>query len=470
MQLKVMEFNIEYGGELVDFSAVLDAIVAGGASVVAIEEACGNMEKIARDLGWPYFDQRSQVVSKHPLLAPEEAGGLSTFLEIEPGRVVAIVNVHLPDERYGPFEIGGEGADAQHVLAIEEAERVPAIEEALRVATELENAAVPVFVAGDFNAPSHLDYTDATVGAREHVKFPVEWPVSKLVEQAGFVDSFRATHPDPVAEPGITWPAFRPRVDGYNPGPDGAVSDRIDFIYAGGPATALASEIVGEDGADGVDVAVSPWPTDHRAIVSTFEVTPAPVPTLLSAFPRVVSLGGTVQVAYRIEEADADDAALELLLSPAPTTGVDRAEIEHGTRGGSVGFDTTGWQPGRYDVALHRRERSSVIARTTFWVRPRDGAAEIVTGTAYRSGEPIVVEWRNAPGNRADWVGVYERGDDPRAVPSRMWRHTRSAVDGSLTFDDRARGFPLDAGDYTIRLLEDDGFDTLASAEFTVTD
>src|SRR4051795_9545968 len=85
MRFKMMEFNIEYGGERVDFQGVLNAIEAGGASVVAIEEGYGNMEKIAHGLDWPYFDARTQIVSKYPLLAPESTDALYTYVELEPG-------------------------------------------------------------------------------------------------------------------------------------------------------------------------------------------------------------------------------------------------------------------------------------------------------------------------------------------------------------------------------------------------
>jgi hypothetical protein len=52
MTLKVMEFNIEYGGEEVDLRGVLDAIRAADADVVAIEEGYVNMPRIAAGLGW----------------------------------------------------------------------------------------------------------------------------------------------------------------------------------------------------------------------------------------------------------------------------------------------------------------------------------------------------------------------------------------------------------------------------------
>ena len=84
---------------------------------------------------------------------------------------------------------------------------------------------------GDFNAPSHRDWTDATVGMRPHVTQPFDWPTSVATEQIGLVDAYRSVYPDPVTHPGLTWPADRPFVDGYNPAADGHPEDRIDLMY-----------------------------------------------------------------------------------------------------------------------------------------------------------------------------------------------------------------------------------------------
>jgi hypothetical protein len=49
--LRVMEFNIEYGGPGVDFDSVPKAIQVAGADVVGIEEGFGNLPRIAKALG-----------------------------------------------------------------------------------------------------------------------------------------------------------------------------------------------------------------------------------------------------------------------------------------------------------------------------------------------------------------------------------------------------------------------------------
>ena len=62
----------------------------------------------------------------------------------------------------------------------------------------------PIFLTGDFNEPSSLDYTAETVGTHKGIDEPVPWPVSEELLDLGFRDSYRDAHPDPVAEPGIT--------------------------------------------------------------------------------------------------------------------------------------------------------------------------------------------------------------------------------------------------------------------------
>jgi hypothetical protein len=476
MQLKVMEFNIEYGGEQVDFQGVINAIKAGGASVVAIEEGYGNMPKVADGLGWPYHDPRTQIVSKYPLLEPPNSDGLFTYVEVMPGRVVAIANVHLPSKRYGPFQIDRNHADANEVVDVEQAVRVPAVKAPLDAVQALAAKGVPVFLTGDFNAPSHLDYTDATVGIRKQVKFPIDWPVSELVEKAGLVDSFREVHPDPVADPGLTWPASRPHVDGYNPGPNGAEADRIDFIYSGGSAKPVSSVIVGEKGADGVDITSSPWPTDHRATVSTFEVAPASPPTLLSVSPKLLDLGDTAQIAYHIAAEDSGMTAPEIGVRTTGHHGhgIDTSSLQLGEEDGTVRVPTARWIPGRrYEVVLSDGDDQAAppAARNEVWVQAEGGTPEVsTTQSSYRAGEPITAAWNFAPGNRWDWVAVYKRGGNPHVNYYRMWEYTHSSVEGSFTFNDRVHGFPLDPGEYSVYLLQDDSYNKLAAGHFTVTD
>ncbi len=466
-ELAVMEFNIEYGGEQVDFDSVPKAIEAAGADLVGIEEGYGNMPRIARALGWPYYDNRTQVVSRYPLLSPDD-GGPYDFVEVAPGRVVAIGNVHLPSTSYGPFQVRN-GARPGQVIAIERHKRLPAVEPTLKVLAHLAARGIPVFLTGDFNAPSHLDWTPAAVGTRDNLKFAIDWPVSEAVERAGMRDSFREIHPDPVADPGLTWPANRPIVKGYNPYRNGAPADRVDFVYAGGPSTTLDSELVGEPGSDAA-VEVDPWPSDHRATVSTFEIHPAPAPLIVSLDRRLVAVGEDAVVRFH---APASEAKAIVLVPPGGDPRSDALQewpIDAATsEAGSMSLSSDELPPGAYDVVL-RDGLGRSLARTALWVEAPGAAPEVrATRSRYRVGEPIRVRWRLAPGNRWDWVGIYKRDANPNVAYYKQWAYTGASIEGSVVLDRDANGpWPLPAGKYTVYLLRDDSYDEIAGGDFIV--
>ena len=464
LTLRVMEFNVEYGGTEVDFDSIPKVIEASGADIVAIEEGYGNMPAIAGSVGW-HFDNRSQVMSRFPVLTPPGDRPF-VYVAVAPGSVVAVANVHLPSVAYGPFKIR-DGASADQVQATEEHRRLSALASTLAVIEGLAADGVPVFLVGDFNAPSHLDWTEAAVGARDHVVFPMAWPVSVAVEEAGLVDSYREANPDPVADPGLTWPANRPHVDGYNPYANGAPADRIDFVYAGGPLRTIESELVGEEGEPGVDIAVSPWPTDHRATMSTFEVEPAPAPRIVSLEQRLVTAGDDVRARFNA-------AGCASFVSFAPAGGdrddaLDEVSEHDGDNMGILPTSTRGWTPGTYEALLYSCSEM-VLARAPFWVQAAGGEPEVGTRrSSYSTGHPIEVTWRFAPGNRADWVGIYRRDADPNRASYLSWVYTGGTVEGSAVFDAESPGpWPLRAGAYTVYLLRDDSYVALAGANFRI--
>jgi endonuclease/exonuclease/phosphatase family metal-dependent hydrolase len=468
-ELTVMTFNVEYGGEEVNFESVIRTIEKSNADVVGLEEAWGNTARIARALGWDHYDNRTQTISRLPLLAPADADGLHTFVEVDPGRVVAIGNVHLPASPYGPFRLR-DGVTPKAVVAMEERVRLTAARPFIHALSRLARDGIPVFLVGDFNAPSKLDWTEAAVGSRDHVEHAVEWPVSAALENAGFEDSYREVHPDPVEHPGLTWPAARPFVPGYNPARNDAPADRIDLVYSSGPARAIDSALVGERGGPGVDIAIAPWPTDHRAVVSTFEVTPGVPPTMVSVDRRLADIGDTVDVRFHspggageritVVPAGSDPGASALFAEQTPgessTSGVFRVS-------------TRGWESAAYDAVLVS-ESGTELARTPFWVKDPDAGPRLATSrSVYQEGDPIEVEWELAPGHRWDWVGIYRRGADPNVASYMMWLYTDATIAGSAVLDVGANGpWPLQPGRYSAYLLEDDSYEKLAAAPFTV--
>jgi exodeoxyribonuclease-3 len=82
------------------------------------------------------------------------------------------------------------------------------------------------------------------------------------------VDAYRIIHPDPVKSPGLTWTPITSTDDPKDR------HDRIDLVFMGGvehPGAAVkAVEIIGE-APESADVVVSPYPSDHRAVVAELE-------------------------------------------------------------------------------------------------------------------------------------------------------------------------------------------------------
>ena len=128
VDLNVMTFNIEWGGTHVSWDNVVEAIRSADADIVAVQEAEGNLVRLAGEFGW-YFDRRNYVISRFPVLDPPGADGRYVFVEVAPGRIVALANVHLPSDPYGPDRVR-DGAAPDEVLALERRVRLAAIEEA----------------------------------------------------------------------------------------------------------------------------------------------------------------------------------------------------------------------------------------------------------------------------------------------------------------------------------------------------
>ena len=202
------------------------------------------------------------IVSRYPLgsLTPNRTGAR---INVD-GRTVDIFNVHFPDAPYQPYQAVGieygpypflHTEDA--LVAAAEGARGPGLK-LLFADMDAAGAADAAFVFGDFNEPSHHDWTAATVAAGLQ-PLDVAYPTEKAIEARGFVDTFRAVYPDPVAKPGLTWtPTTEPtdKTDHH---------DRIDFaLVRAANAEIVAAGIVGEKAPE-ADIVVTPWPSDHRA-------------------------------------------------------------------------------------------------------------------------------------------------------------------------------------------------------------
>ncbi|MFN8224182.1 MAG: endonuclease/exonuclease/phosphatase family protein [Gaiellales bacterium] len=471
MRLRVMEFNIEYGGTLVSFDKVVEAIKVAEPDVVGLEEAETNAPRLAKAVGFPYASGGMHIISKYPILEPSGSGGAYAFIEVRPGEVVALSNVHLPSDPYGPYLVR-DGKPLARILEVERSLRLSALEAQRKLLPPVVESGIPVFMTGDFNAPSHLDWTAAAAGSRKYQDRAIRWPVSAAVEKLGFRDSYREAHPDPVADPGLTWWAARPKApDRAGNASEKDPQDRIDFVYAAGAAKTLTSDVIGEVGAIGVAKSVTPWPSDHRAVVSTFEVTPARMPVMIATDKVLFTAGETLDFTYK---AGGENATLIITPQGDRTTFEREEKLEQ--RSGTVMLPGT-LEPGAYDAVL---SSSKQTVTTSFWVQAKGARTEVLTDKrAYRVGEPIEVSWLNAPANRWDWLGVYRAPTDTENDSYLVWQYTGGKTAGTLhgkpadtyTIDgDSTYGnpWPLPPGRYEVHYLLSDAYTSAGHASFAV--
>lgn len=280
--VRVMTFNLWHGGDGggLPLERTADVIRVSGADVVGLQETHGREHegrrddhgvRLAEQLGWAYVDQghRTGILSRWPIVRTLD-GAVGVVVRLPSGRELTVGNVHLAHAPYQPYQllrIPYEDAPflttAVEAVEAARAARAAAIEATLAQLQPIVAARHPVVLTGDFNEPSHRDWT-ARAAAAHVVPMAVPYPTTLAVETAGLQDAFRLAFPDEVARPGWTWtPTTRPDdpTDRH---------DRIDFVHVAG-ADVIEAAIVGEDAAT-ADLVVQPWPSDHRAVVATLVV------------------------------------------------------------------------------------------------------------------------------------------------------------------------------------------------------
>ena len=283
--VRVMSFNIWVGGESgkQPLEQTVAVIKAAEADIVGLQETLGHapqgeprpdrVGEIAQQLGWHYVAQGSgrAVISRFKIVAttPNRWGAL---LKLPSGRQLYHFNAHFAASPYQPYQLLNiPYGDAPFIkteseaIQAAQAARGHQVEQMLTEVKAVLPKGFPVFITGDFNEPSHLDWTPAAEKANL-CPLAVQWPATNAVQAAGFRDAYRAVHPDPTQHRGLTWTPIT-AIDSPRDR-----HDRIDFVFAGGtPLNIKAASIIGES-PDFADIIVTPYPSDHRAVVAEVEL------------------------------------------------------------------------------------------------------------------------------------------------------------------------------------------------------
>lgn len=269
-EFRAMSFNIWVGGTRHQpISQTVKAIEVAKADIVGIQEPGNSLAAIAEGLKWNKSD-KAAIVTKFEILEDWKVEGNrhgGARIKLPNGREVIVYNDHFTAYPYGPYEVrDGKAKTIEAVVKVEEnSGRVKQMRAILAHIDGASHGLRPIVITGDFNSPSHLDWVNRTRSRTFGMVMP--WPVTVEAEKAGFTDTFRSLHKDPSAKPGFTWSP------GY-PVPNitkDDVMDRIDFVLYRGALKVKKSEVVGETGPM-TDIALDPWPSDHRAVVTTFSL------------------------------------------------------------------------------------------------------------------------------------------------------------------------------------------------------
>lgn len=274
--LRVLSFNLWHGGAPVNnyHEKQIRFLVDSNVDIVGLQESGGgHANRLANALGW-YSSQGSDVstISRYPidevLSAPAASGAVRINLDGKDNQIM-FWNCHLGYDPYGPYDFCFDKMSIDQVMKREaQSGRTPQIQGITAgIKKHLANADnIPVFLTGDFNAPSHLDWTDSN----KHCGVGyVEWPTSKYPVDAGLVDSFRIAHPDPVSVPGITWsPIFLENEGRKEP------LDRIDFVYHKGKNLSVrdSQAVVVGNPTPQPNHADNEWPSDHKAVLTHYKL------------------------------------------------------------------------------------------------------------------------------------------------------------------------------------------------------
>ncbi|EFO18696.1 hypothetical protein LOAG_09798 [Loa loa] len=226
------------------------------------------------------------ILTKHKLINRsfhQVSHGMGVKIEIEnTNRTINIWSLHLDYQSYGPYAAFNKMVTkASQIMAGEIVDgkgrfqnmRELLVDDYFQAA--IENSSIePLIVCGDFNSPSHLDWTNQTSFLHGDWKF--QWPATHMLQnEAGMKDSYRELHPQVLDNPGITWSTVEKMTSsGWSwtiPEPQ----DRIDYIFYRG---SLLSPIQSYTYQGNVTVYPKPfhwkndYPSDHFAVITTFRL------------------------------------------------------------------------------------------------------------------------------------------------------------------------------------------------------
>ncbi|UNI23434.1 hypothetical protein JDV02_009252 [Purpureocillium takamizusanense] len=275
-RLRVLSFNLWFGGTQVNdyHNKQVRFLSETDVDLVGLQESTGGHAiRLAQALGWDYWQGNDVgIISRYPIAEVYTPTSNAGAVRVQLGRDKDIIiwNAHLGYTPYGPYDFCFDKMEKEIVLNREaQSGRTGQMHEITdRMKEQLTRAdKVPVLLTGDFNAPSHLDWTDAAKDLHCGIG-SVKWPTSMYPQMAGLVDSYRAVHENPIEQPGITWSPIYLTNEGRS-----EPKDRIDFIFHKGLRVLSSETVVVGSPKPEPDHQDNEWTSDHAAVMTDFEIT-----------------------------------------------------------------------------------------------------------------------------------------------------------------------------------------------------
>lgn len=261
---------------------ITKVIEKSGADIVCLQEYLHNdrwiekaMEQLTSEEWYLRICPRNcAILSKYPI---QDHGNIYlTPVEIKDDLVIYMISGHMNVNYFLPYLLGSKSVDEACDLVIKSNQDMN-WKHIISEATNAVNRGQSVIIAGDFNEPSHLDYTPKVVKKGIVPATGLRGLMSNiLIDSLGYKDSWvehrKQTGKDECSLRGFTW---SPTTWNYKKIWD---DQRIDFIYYHSDViSCMEAKLVGEtpnikiDG-DNVEVQLNPWPSDHRGVLAIFKI------------------------------------------------------------------------------------------------------------------------------------------------------------------------------------------------------
>lgn len=315
LSLSVLQWNVWQEGTMVEggYEAIVDEIVRLRPDFVTLSEVrnydgrrfCQRITESLRIRGleyWSFYSYDSGLLSRHPITDSitvfpcfEDHGSVYGLRAMVGRHKVAVYTAHLDYLNDAYYEVRGyDGCTFRPIAPVTDADtliahgnvsmRDEAIGAFLLQAEVDRREGYMVIIGGDFNEPSHRDWTAQTADLYDHHGAVVPWPVTTALEAAGFKDAYRTRHPNVLTHPGFTYPSDNVAVspERLTWAPEADERDRIDYIFVrpaevrrvrvkdcrvfGPEGCIVRSQRVNDKTRDSRILPLGTWPSDHKGV------------------------------------------------------------------------------------------------------------------------------------------------------------------------------------------------------------